>query len=95
MGFVYMTLSLCKGTCELYELLKQIDRNESVGEKHLVLRPYIPTLQNLEEGEREEGRKQSCVMTVPRNRSAQRGLLEHAYPFTDNQHLLSKTIPKH
>lgn len=87
MGFVHMTLSPCRGTRELYELLKQINRNESVGEKHLVLRPYIPTLQNLGEGGRKGGRERSCVMTVPRSSSAQGGLLEHVYPFTDSQHL--------
>lgn len=50
-------LSVCRGTHEVYEPLKQINRNESVGEK--VLWAYIPTLQNLGDGEREERRKQS------------------------------------
>lgn len=82
-----MTLSPCRGTRELYEPLKQINRNESAGEKRLVLRPYIPTLQNLGEGGRKGGRERSWVMTVARSSSAQGGLLEHVYPFTDSQHL--------
>lgn len=46
---------------------------------------------------REGGKKETIliVMTVPRRSSAHSGLLEHFYAFTDNQHLLSKTTPKH
>lgn len=50
-----MTPSLCRNTLGLqpHEPVKKINRNESVGEKYLVLRPHIQTLQYLgEEGRR-------------------------------------------